>query len=254
MGVTAGPSYTTETGFTVSPLYLRINFFRLLNVTDSVIQASFGIQAYRSLPDQESNHAPIALPLYLSTAEIFITPTDLLRQSLYGIAYGALKLRWAAEGYTMTDVFEEGQPRPHQYVYDASGFNIDGFNSLGFKPDGYDAAGYDKNGYNKAGYDRNGYNILGFDGMGYNLAGYDSLGFDRFGFNSDGWDREGFGRDGYNAQGLDRLGNPRPIIIPHDLSGSTVQDLSGAVQDLSGSTVQDLSGSTVQDLSGNAGP
>jgi hypothetical protein len=229
------------------------------------MQCSFGIQGYLSLPEQESNHATINLPLSLSTAEVFIQPDDLFRKSLYGIGYEALKTRWAAEGYTMTDVFEGDQPRPRQYVFDASGFDLDGFNSLGFKANGYDAAGYDSNGYNSAGYNRNGYNSLGFDAMGYNQAGYDSLGFDRFGFNSDGWDREGFGRDGYNAQGLDRQGNPRPVgmnfigqdmrishTILEDLSG-VVQDLSGVVQDLSG-VVQDLSGATVHDLSGNTGP
>jgi hypothetical protein len=230
-------SYTTESGFVVSPAYLNVTSFRLLICADGAIQCAFGIQLYKSREDKHAGRSPIVLPISLSTAETFIVWKDLYRQSLFGIAYAAAKARWQAEGYVVNDVYEPGQPTPTQYTYDLSGYNIDGFNSEGYDADGYDREGYDHDGYNASGYDQYGYNRDGYDASGFDRDGYDHDGYDRMGFNRDGWDRDGFGRDGYNAQGLDRNGNPRPTM-----NMSTMSTMST----MSSMTVVDLSGSSTE--------
>lgn len=248
MGIIAGPSFTTEQGFTLTALYLSINFYRFLTTTDGKMQCVFGVQAFKSRDDKLSGKQPINLGPHLSTVETFTPHADFYRQSLHGVAYSALKSRWGNEGYTLTDVHETGQPSATQYIYDSAGFNIDGYNLLGFN-----SAGFNNHGYNAAGYNVNGFNALGFNALGFNSAGfneqgYNEAGYDMMGFNRDGWNSAGFGRDGYNQQGLDVNGNPRPQPIvpsPHMVQ-STVMihvDLSGVPVDLSANSVHvDVSG------------
>lgn len=224
-------SYTTESGFVLSPGYLSVTSFRLLICPDGAIQCAFAVQLYKSREDKHVGFSPIPLPISLATAECFIVWKDLYRQSLFGNAYDAVKRRWQSEGYSLQDVYEPGQPTATQYTYDLTGYNIDGFNASGYDSEGYDRQGFNAEGFNRAGYDHEGYNRDGYDATGFNREGYDRDGYDRMGFNRDGWDREGFGRDGYNAQGLDRNGNPRPE--PPNMSTmmstmSTFTDLSGA--------------------------
>ena len=255
MGLTAGPSFTTEQGFTLTTLYLSINFYRFLTTTDGRMQCVFGVQAFKSRDDKLSGRQPINLGPHLSTVETFVPQSDFYRLSLQGVAYNAVKSRWANEGFTVADVQEGGQPAATQYIYDSNGFNIDGynvlgFNSAGFNNHGYNAAGYNVNGYNALGYNGSGYNSAGFNAQGYNEAGYDMMGFNR-----DGWNASGFGRDGYNQQGLDVHGNPRPTPSPMYYTPSTVTaylDMSGSQVDVSGSQV-DVSGSHV-DVSGSNPP
>ena len=195
MGITVGPSFTTDSGFVIAPLYISIMSFRILVTQNGDLQAAFTVNGYKSREDMEAGRAAIPLTTTQSTAETFLKPTDLSRQNLYGLAYAAIKNRWHTIGYNCEDVFEPGQPAPTEYIYDASGFNIDGFN----------AGGFTKNGYNAAGFDATGFNASGYDTQGFNREGWTADGFNR-----DGWDHEGFGRDGYNMQALDREGNPRP--------------------------------------------
>ena len=220
MGITAGPSYTTEQGFVISPLYLSITNMRFNLLPQNTFQAIFTVQAYKSREDKHMGRAPISIPSHLQLAENFIHAKDFYRKSVYQLGYEAAKIRWALSGYSLQDIFEEGQPHGTQYIYDVSGFNIDGFNAAGFAADGFNAAGfntqgYDRDGFNGEGYNAEGYNRLGFDRDGYNAEGYNSLGFDREGYNSSGYnsvgfDKDGYDVDGYDVNGLDRNGNLRP--------------------------------------------
>ena len=209
MGVIVTPSFTTEHGFVIAELYLSINYCRLITNTDQQMQCIFTIQAYTSRDDKRANKAPLNLPSNLSTVEIVLPHDDFYRMSIYGIAYQAIKSRWSSLGYQLQDIYEPSQPTSSQYIYDSSGYAVDGYNSIGFN-----RAGYNRDGYNATGYRADGFNIFGYNAPGYNMSGfnaqgYNAEGYDITGFNAQGWNTEGFGRDGYNAQGLDVHGNPR---------------------------------------------
>lgn len=220
MGITAGPSYTTEQGFVISPLYLSITNMRFNLLPGNTFQSIFTVQAFKSREDKHQGRAPITLPSHLQLAESFIQAKDFYRKSVYQMGYEAAKTRWAISGYSLTDVFEPGQPHGTQYIYDASGFNIDGFNSEGYGTDGFNSSGFNVQGYDRDGYDAQGFNAegytrAGYDRDGYDRNGYNELGFDRQGFNSSGYnsvglDRDGYDVNGYDINGLDRNGNPRP--------------------------------------------
>ena len=265
MGITAGPSFTTEQGFEVSPLYLSVNYYRLMTLPEGQTQCAFGVQGFRSREDKKAGRQPVVLPPALAMVESIAAPLDFFRLSIQGVAYAAIKARWNSLGYTISDVYESGQPTATQYVYDASGFNIDGFNSVGFNAQGfnnhgynlqgYNAQGFNALGYNCHGYNSAGFNEQGFNAEGYNMMGYNAEGYNIAGYNSQGYNAQGYDVFGYNADGLNAEGQSRPLpymmpsTITHvDLSGSHV-DLSGSHVDLSGSHV-DLSGSHV-DLSGS---
>jgi hypothetical protein len=272
MGIIAGPSFVTEQGFVLSNLYISVNFYRFLTTSDGRIQYVFGVQAFKSREDKLAGRQPIHLSTNLSTVEGFLYQIDFYRKSLQGLAYDAVKSRWASEGYVVEDIYEPSQPSSIEYIYNSQGygidgFNINGFNRAGFNAEGFNAAGYSVSGYNALGYNSQGFNSAGFNALGYNEAGYDIMGF-----NSDGWNPQGFGRDGYNQQALDIHGNPRPAMLPvspqkpyTDLSGvSTIYmnlsvNVSTNQTDLSGShhhfdiSGMDLSGTDLSgtDLSGN---
>jgi hypothetical protein len=251
MGIIAGPSFTTEQGFILSTLYLSVNFYRFLTSQDGRMQCVFGVQAFKSREDKLFGRQPIHLGPHLSTVESFVSQTDFYRMSVHGVAYNALKSRWASEGYTLQDVYEAAQPGATQYIYDASGYDIDGYNALGFNAAGFNNHGYNALGFNSAGFNAIGYNAEGYNSGGFNSSGYTADGYDMMGFNRDGWNRSGFGRDGYNQQGLDVNGNPRPEppSMPPSTS-TTYMDMSGSQTDVSGSST-DLSGSST-DLSGSS--
>ena len=250
MGLIAGPSFTTEQGFVLTTLYLSVNFYRFLTSQDGRMQCVFGVQAYKSRDDKIAGRQPINLGPHLSTVESFVPQSDFYRLSVHGVAYNAVKSRWANEGYTVQDVHEGGQPGAAQYIYDSNGFNIDGYNVLGFNAAGFNNHGYNQQGYNMNGYNALGYNAQGYNSAGFNSTGYNEAGYDMMGFNRDGWNAAGFGRDGYNQQSLDVNGNPRPA--PPTMSPSTnttYMDMSGSQTDASGSQM-DASGSHV-DMSGS---
>ena len=214
MGIIAGPTFTTDSGFVLNEIYLTVNFFRMLTCPDGNIQCAFGVSAYMSRADKHAGRAPIPLNTTLSTIETFVTSVDLLRNSFHGVAYNAIKARWGSYGYTITDVQEPGQEPSTFYTYNPSGYNVDGYDADGFNANGLNAAGFGRDGFNGEGYDMHGFNHQGYDSTGFNASGYNAGGYDRSGFNRDGWDKDGFGRDGYNMEGLDREGNPRPQINP----------------------------------------
>ncbi len=243
MGITAGPTYVTDQGFEVAPVYLSLNSYRFQRLSDGKFQCVFGIQGFKSREDKVAGRAPLNLPAYLSVAESFLGILDFYRKSIFAHGYDAAKRRWQDAGYVVEDIHEEGQIENFEYIYNATGWDVDGFNPQGYDAEGYDRTGFNAQGYDRDGYDRQGYTIDGYDRGGYDrdgftAEGYDRYGYDREGYDRDGYDRTGYDKDGYdrsgyNAEGLDRDGNPRPTI---DASGSTVTDLSGSgLTDLSGS-------------------
>ena len=232
MGLTAGPTYVTEEGFEISPLYLSVSGFRFLQVQGSLqYQAVVYVQGFKSREDKFAGRKPITLPAYLANAESLVNTLDFIRKGAFGVFYDIVRKVWTAAGYVVHDVTEMGECRPEDYVYDCLGYTVDGYNSLGFDANGYDKYGFDKNGidkdgYNRQGFDSEGYNRQGFnaDGFnreGYNPFGYDKDGYDKDGYNNQGFNRAGFDREGYNRFGLDKDGNPRPIYSM-DVSGSQV--------------------------------
>ena len=221
MGITAGP-YTTEEGFTIPTVYLSIDCFRLLKALgSSEFGTLFVVNAYRSRDDKVAGRQALRMPAYLTNVEMFLSPDDFYKQTLYGYAYDRIKAVWTGAGYTVTDILEAGQATPTTFIYDASGFSFLGFNHLGwdsagygvdgFNPSGYDREGYDRNGYNVSGYNRagfnpEGFNVDGYDAMGFNAEGWDKDGYDKNGFNTAGYNREGYDKNGYNAAGFNSLG------------------------------------------------
>lgn len=232
MGLTAGPTYTTAEGFEISPLYLSVSGFRFLQVQGSNRYHSVVfVEGFKSREDKYLGRKAIQLPANLANAEGFVTMMDFLRKGAFGVFYDIVKTTWRNAGYVVEDVSEMNECKPEDYVYDCSGFNVDGFNCAGFDINGYDTAGFNSNGvdrdgfnrqgFDSEGYNRNGYNSEGFNREGYNPFGYDRDGYDREGYNNQGYDRAGFDKNGYNRFGLDRDGNPPPTQTT-DVSGSQV--------------------------------
>lgn len=232
MGLTAGPTYITDEGFEISPLYLSVSGFRFLQVQGSLrYHAVVYVEGYRTREDKYAGRKSIVLPAYLANAEGFVNTLDFIRKGAFGVFYTLVKSTWTTAGYVVHDVEEMNQCKPEDYVFDCSGFNLDGFNCSGFNRDGYDKYGFNKDGvdiqgYNRQGYDsegytRDGFNADGFNREGFNPFGFDKDGYDRNGYNNQGFDRAGFDKDGYNRFGLDKNGNPRPTYSM-DASGSQV--------------------------------
>jgi len=225
MGITAGP-YTTEEGFTIPTVYLSIDCFRLLKALGSSdFGTLFVVNAYRSRADKLAGRQALRMPAYLTNIEMFLSPDDFYKQTLYGYAYDRIKTVWTAAGYTVTDILEAGHPTPTTFIYDASGFNFAGFNHLGwdsegYGEDGFNATGWDREqynregynaaGFNRGGFDKDGFNAQGYDMMGLNAAGWDKDGYDRNGFNAAGYNRDGYDKDGYNSAGVNAAGESRP--------------------------------------------
>lgn len=218
MGITAGPSYTTPEGFTLASLYLSIDCFRLLKAPqDTLFSSVFTVSAYISRAAKEEGKNQITIPNSLKNVEALVSANDFYSNTLHGIAYDAIRLKWSSEGYTLSDVYEPGQQAPTKYIYDCSGFNFAGFNCAGFDDEGYDVDGFNAEGWNRQGYGRDGYNAAGYNSAGYNREGFNAEGYDYMGFNAEGYNSDGYDRFGYDQNGLDRNGNPRPVV---DLSGN----------------------------------
>jgi len=191
--------YVTAEGFDVSGLYVQVESMRILKtLSGPTYGCSFASSAWKSPQDKDAGAKAIPIPLYLANAEQFLTADDFYDQTVFGIAYTALKANWTNAGYTVVDYYPH-PPTPTTYIYDCSGYNFRGFN----------CAGYDRDGY-----DREGYNAAGWDRQGYNRQGYDVDGYNRQGFNAQGYDREGYDYQGCNIQHLDRQGNPCPAPPP----------------------------------------
>ena len=176
--------YTTEEGFVVPELYITIDSIRMVRTFQGEDYSCFVTSsAWKSKEDRDSGVKAISIPKWLSSTEILVRSNDCFDQTILGIAYDALKVRWQQQGFTTQDRYESMNPKT--FIYDSSGFTRHGYNA-----EGYSREGYDKDGYNKDGYDREGYNKQGFDSSGYTREGYDS--------------------NGCNKDHLDKEGNPCP--------------------------------------------
>lgn len=232
MGLTAGPLYTTAEGFEISPLYLSVSGFRFLQIQgSSQYHSVVYVEGFKSREDKYAGRKAIVLPANLANAEGFVSMMDFIRKGAFGVFYDIVRSAWVTSGYVVEDIVEMGQCKPSDYVYDCSGFTVDGFNSSGFNESGFDKDGFNENGidrdgytregYDSEGYNRQGYNHQGYNRLGFTIVGYDSEGYTIDGYNTEGFNRAGFDRDGYNRFGLDINGNPRPILSM-DASGSQV--------------------------------
>jgi len=109
MGLTVGPSYTTEYGIVISALYLSIDFMRFMIDTHGNIQCTFTVQGFNSLADKKNGRQSIHLPQNLTVISKSTRATLLNSSSVYEFAYNAVKELWIQTGYEITDVYESGQ-------------------------------------------------------------------------------------------------------------------------------------------------
>lgn len=164
-------NYTTEQGFLVPELYIKINCIRMLKTTGG---NNFGMVystlAYKSIADFQADASPITIPSHLANVEDYLTSADFYKQTIFGFAYSSIKRVWENDGYTVNDYYPN-PPTPKTYIYDCSGYNFEGFNCAGYDKDGYDSQGFNAQGYNRQGYDREGYNKEGYNSMGLDKNG-----------------------------------------------------------------------------------
>jgi len=207
MGITVGPSYTTDEGFTLSSMYLSVESFRLIKtLSNDVFGCTFTVGAYQSRESLYGKASSIKIPQHLANCEMFVRPADFYSQTLYGLAYQRIKEVWEAQGYTITDVHESSQPTPTSFIYDSEGYTFAGFNVNGIDREGYNVQGFNAEGYNRQGYNAQGFNSQGFNIMGFGVDGFNSQGFNMMGFNQQGYDTEGYNYQGFNAEGYNRYG------------------------------------------------
>ena len=207
MGITVGPSYTTDEGFVLTAMYLTVDSFRLVKtLSRDVFGCTFTVSAYQSRDSFHGGASSIKIPQHFANCEMFIRPNDFYSQTIYGLAYQRIKEVWESQGYTITDVYESQQPSPTTYIYNSSGYTFAGFNVNGLDTEGYNKQGYNTEGYNRQGYNAQGFNVQGFNAMGFGPDGLNAQGYDYFGFNREGIDKDGYTRQGYNTEGYNRQG------------------------------------------------
>ena len=199
-------NYTTQEGFLVPELYVRVESIRILKTLSGPTYGNvYTSTAYKSYTDFEQGARPIPIPQWLSTAEEILTANQFYEQTIFGFAYDAIKRGWQAAGYTVVDYYPS-PPTPTTYTYDCSGYNFLGFNCAGYDREGYDKDGFNKDGWDRQGYGRDGYNAEGYNRQGYDRQGYDKDGYDYMGYDREGYDRQGYDREGYDRQGYDKQG------------------------------------------------
>jgi hypothetical protein len=108
MGITAGPTYITDHGFVISPLYLSINNIRLNFVGNGSYQCICNVQGFKSKEDKVAGRQPINIPHYLALMDT-VTTSDQLT-NIFDFAYKIIKARWSAAGYQVDNVYDLGQP------------------------------------------------------------------------------------------------------------------------------------------------
>ena len=91
MGITIGPTYITEEGFEISPLYLSIANTRILPLGNGNSQVTFVFEAYKSRQDKKDNRAAIKLPYGRNISDIIIETNTLSQKSLFELAYTSLQ-------------------------------------------------------------------------------------------------------------------------------------------------------------------
>ena len=108
MGITAGPTYITDHGFVISPLYLSINNIRLNFVGNGSYQCICNIQGFKSKEDKVAGRQAINIPHYLALMDSLTTSDQLT--NIFDFAYKIIKARWSAAGYQVDNVYDPGQP------------------------------------------------------------------------------------------------------------------------------------------------
>ena len=256
-------NYTTQEGFLVPELYVKVESIRILKtLSGPTYGCVYTTSAYKSYDDCQAGARPIPIPQWLANAEEILTANQFYEQTVFGFAYDAVKRGWQSAGYVCVDYYPF-PPTPTTYTYDCSGYNFLGFNCAGYDHDGYDKDGFNAAGWDRQGYGRDGYNAAGYDRQGFNREGYDIDGYDRNGFNAAGYDRQGYDRQGYDADGYDRNGynvagydregydRQGFDVDGYDRNGFDHQGCNRQHQDVNGNPCPgDLSGNIV-DVSGN---
>ena len=110
MGITAGPSYTTDEGFVISPLYLSVNSMRFTVTADGDLHCVYTVRGYKSRADKKAGRNAINLPQNLSLMDTFVNSSVLATQNMYTVTYLAIKRTWGLAGFQVDDVIEPGQP------------------------------------------------------------------------------------------------------------------------------------------------
>ena len=110
MGITAGPSYTTDEGFVISPLYLSVNSMRFTVTADGDLHCVYTVRGYKSRADKKAGRNAINLPQNLSLMDTFVNSSVLASQNMYTVTYLAIKRTWGLAGFQVDDVIEPGQP------------------------------------------------------------------------------------------------------------------------------------------------
>lgn len=107
MGITAGPSFTTDSGLVIGYLYLSIHSLRCVVTQDGDLQLIFLIKAYKSREDKKMGRSDIPLPQNLCSYDTFIKVPDV--SNLFDIAYKMVRSHWAFVGYDVNNIFEATQ-------------------------------------------------------------------------------------------------------------------------------------------------
>jgi hypothetical protein len=110
MGITAGPSYTTDEGFVISPLYLSVNSMRFTVTADGDLHCVYTVRGYKSRADKKAGRNAINPPQNLSLMDTFVNSSVLANQNMYTVTYLAIKKTWGLAGFQVDDVIEPGQP------------------------------------------------------------------------------------------------------------------------------------------------
>jgi hypothetical protein len=106
MGITIGPNFTTDSGITLSSLYITISSMRYTVTANGDLHSVFTVQAYKSREDKMAGRAPISLPQNLTFFDTFLNKNVLQNGNLYTLAYEATKARFGLSGFQVTDVMD----------------------------------------------------------------------------------------------------------------------------------------------------
>ena len=124
MGITVGPTYITDQGFEVSPLYLSLASTRILPLGNGNVQFTCMFNAYKSRDDKVAGRNPITLPYGQNIGEMIITNSQLNQTPFYTLVYNSVQNVFS--GYTLSNVFETDQIDYSQYIYNSNGYDING--------------------------------------------------------------------------------------------------------------------------------
>ena len=106
MGITIGPNFTTDSGITLSSIYVTISSMRYTVTANGDLHSVFTVQAYKSREDKMAGRATISLPQNLTFFDTFLNKSALQNGSLYTLAYEATKARFGLSGFQVTDVMD----------------------------------------------------------------------------------------------------------------------------------------------------